>query len=109
MEGEGRSPKPPFARDDVKTARTEHRASVESVDLEDVEDVDDLEEIPPSVEDVSIDIEVEERASVQNLLAMTGEGWSLDEQQASLKEAAKEKESERTRREAAPPQAKPAL
>lgn len=107
MEGEGRSPKPPFGRDDVQTARTQHRGSVESVDLEEVEE--EIEEIPASVEDMSIEIEVDDRGSVQNLLAMTGEGWSLDEQQASLKEAAKDKDSERSRREAAPPQAKPAL
>lgn len=117
MEGEGRSPKPPTARGDVETARTEHRGSVDSLDLEDVHDVDsvdDLEVVPASVEDVSvedmsIDIEIDERGSVKNLLAMTGEGWSLDEQQASLKEAAKENETERSRREAAPPQARPAL
>ncbi len=113
MEGEGHTPKPPFARDEVKTARTSpHRDPAESVDLEDVEDIDDLEEVPPSVEeDVAIEIDLDEadRASVENLLAMTGEGWSLDEQRDSLKEAAKDRETERARREAAPPTAKPAL
>ncbi len=106
MEGEGHTPKPPFARGDIATARTSpHRDSVESVDLEDVE------EVPPSVEDVAIEIELDEadRGSVENLLAMTGEGWSLDEQRDSLKEAAKDRETERAKREAAAPAAKPAL
>jgi tetratricopeptide (TPR) repeat protein len=124
MEGEGRAPKPtgpqPRAREDAATARTARntghggRATLESIDLEDVESV------PASVDDVSdgIDIDVEldeaaaERGSVDKLLAMTGENWSIDAQRESLKEAAKDKsptEKETEQREEARPNAKPSL
>jgi tetratricopeptide (TPR) repeat protein len=121
MEGEGRAPKPtgpqPRVREDAPTARnTGHggRTTLESIDLEDVESV------PASVDDVSdgIDIDVEldeaaaERGSVDKLLAMTGENWSIDSQRESLKEAAKDKstsEKETEKREEARPNAKPSL
>jgi cellulose synthase operon protein C len=110
MEGEGRSPKPPLSREDIQTARTSaHRAPVESVDLEDVEEVPPSVEDLASVDDLAIEIDLDDRDSVQNLLTMTGEGWSLDEQRDSLKEAAKERVSERSQREAAPPAARPAV
>lgn len=115
MEGEGRASKK--GADDVVKARprgddaTTARSTYESVDLEDVE------EIPPSAEDVSDGIEVDfdesqpggaGPGSVDKLLAMTGESWSIDAQREDLKEAAKDRESER-RLEAAPSSAKPAL
>jgi tetratricopeptide (TPR) repeat protein len=121
MEGEGRAPKPtgpqPRAREDAPTARNTGpggRGTLESIDLEDVESV------PASVDDVSdgIDIDVEldeaaaERGSVDKLLAMTGENWSIDAQRESLKEAAKDKspsEKETEKREEARPNAKPSL
>src|SRR5688572_29289989 len=85
------------------------RAEFESVDL------DDIEEVPPSSEDVTdgIDIEFEEaqardRDSVNKLLAMTGEQWSIDSQIEDLKEAAKDREKER-KESPAPPAAKPAV
>ena len=104
MEGEGRAPKPtgpqqpnphagaPGAPPDASPSVT--RGSFVSVDLEDVEVV------PPSVEEIApddIDIDFEEGApagSVEKLLAMTGEGWSIEDQRESLKEAAKDKLSE---------------
>ena len=107
MEGEGRAPKPtgpqkpklpPEAASSEPreprapqppAATSSGRASFVSVDLEDVEMV------PPSVEEIAgDDIEIEfedgaERGSVDKLLAMTGENWSIEEQRESLKEAAK--------------------
>ncbi|MDB5213609.1 MAG: domain protein putative component of TonB system, partial [Myxococcaceae bacterium] len=117
MEGEGRAPKPtgpqqPREREDVPTGRFAGRATLESIDLEDVEAV------PASVDDVSDDIDIEfdeaaaERGSVDKLLAMTGENWSIDAQRESLKEAAKDKsptEKETERRDEARPNAKPSL
>ncbi len=129
MEGEGRAPKPPLeggskhapnarAREDVPTARQDKsptsatRTTLESIDLEDVESV------PASVEDVSDGIDIEfdeaaaERGSVDKLLAMTGESWSIDSQRESLKEAAKDKspgERETEKREEQRPNAKPSL
>ncbi len=130
MEGEGRAPKPtgpqqPMPREDVATQRATQRkgpssaasspstgrSSFVSVDLEDVETV------PPSVEDVSdgIDIDFEDgqgAGSVEKLLAMTGESWSIEEQRESLKEAAKDKptaEQEKQTRAEAKANAKPAL
>jgi len=129
MEGEGRAPKPPLeggsqhapnarAREDVPTARHDKsptsatRTTLESIDLEDVESV------PASVEDVSDGIDIEfdeaaaERGSVDKLLAMTGESWSIDSQRESLKEAAKDKspsEKETEKREEQKPNAKPSL
>ncbi len=121
MEGEGRAPKPtgpqPRAREDDPTARnTGHgvRTTLESIDLEGVESV------PASVDDVSdgIDIDVDldeaaaERGSVDKLLALTGENWSIDSQRESLKEAAKDKsptERETEEREEARSNAKPSL
>src|SRR4051794_21796864 len=98
MEGEGRAPKatgpqqPPALekprnprRDDAPTARTQ----LPSVDLS-----DELEPIPASVEDVTDGIDIEfddaaaaDRGSVDKLLAMTGENWSIDAQRETLKEA----------------------
>lgn len=97
MAGEGDAPKPPIPRGDVDTVRGE----LVSVDLEDVE------EIPPSTEDISdaIDVDFDDTGSVDKLLAMTGEGWSIEEQQQTLKEAAKDNEKHDT----SPPAAKPAL
>jgi tetratricopeptide (TPR) repeat protein len=121
MEGEGRAPKPtgpqqpprtsPRPREDVPTARNEARGTLESIDLEDVESV------PASVDDVSDGIDIEfdeggERGSVDKLLAMTGENWSIDAQRESLKEAAKDKspgEKETEKRDEARPNAKPSL
>ena len=129
MEGEGRAPKatgphapsppapavapnnPRVAGEEAATERG--RSSFVSVDLS-----DEVEAIPPSVEDVG-DIEVEfedaaaaDRGSVDKLLAMTGENWSIDAQRETLKEAAKDKDDstkERETREDAKSNAKPAL
>ena len=120
MEGEGRAPKPalekrpqqPRPREDAPTARNDGpRGTLESIDPE------DIEAVPASVDDVSVDIDIEldeaaERGSVDKLLAMTGENWSIDSQRESLKEAAKDKsptEKETEKREEAPPNAKPSL
>jgi len=120
MEGEGRAPKPETLTDSVAKARpretsgsepkatTTARQMLESVDLEDVE------EVPPSAEDVTegIDIDFEDggggAGSVDKLLAMTGESWSIDAQREDLKEAAKDK-NEGDSADAAPPDARPSL
>jgi cellulose synthase operon protein C len=98
MAGEGRAPKPPISPDDPPASRSE----LVSVDLEEVE------EIPASTEDVTeaIDVEFDDAGSVDKLLAMTGESWSIDAQRETLKEAAKDRERPD---ESAPPAAKPAL
>ena len=111
MEGEGRAPKPTnsklIPRGEVATTRT----ALPSVDLS-----DDLEIVPSSVDDVSVDIEFDEaaadRGSVEKLLAMTGENWSIDVQREMLKEAAKDKssaEKETEKREEARPPARPSV
>lgn len=76
------SPKPDTEADnDVAKGR----ASFVSIDLEEVEVV------PASTDDLgeAIDVDFEE-GSVENLLAMTGETWSIDAQLEDLKEAARE-------------------
>src|SRR5512143_3766338 len=110
MEGDARSPKPAPAipREDAPTHR--NRTSGEGgrgsfVSVDDAE----IEEVPPSVEDVTdgIDVEFDDpAASVNKLLAMTGESWSIDAQRETLKEAAKDKDA---KPEEAKPDAKPSL
>jgi len=124
MEGEGRAPKPK-ADDTVKRPRAPSappvpapasaaRGQYESVDLE------ELEVVPASVDDVSegIDVDIDDElagprddaGSVDKLLAMTGENWSIDAQREDLKEAAKDKDRESASHlAAAPASAKPAL
>jgi tetratricopeptide (TPR) repeat protein len=118
MEGEGRAPKPTGSvaashqerpRGEVATERGS-RSSFESVDLE------DIEAVPPSVEDVTDGIEIDfddaDRGSVDKLLAMTGESWSIDAQRETLKEAAKDKaddNAKETEKREAKANAKPAL
>ena len=88
-EGPGHSRFPPLPRKEDATVRSAGRPEYESVDLEDVE------EVPASVEEISaIDIDIEE-ANVDNILAMTGENWSIDAQRETLKEAAKDKDNEK--------------
>jgi len=87
---EGPGPRfPPLPRGDDATLRSgPPRPEYESVDLEDVE------EIPASIEELSgIDIDLDESnpGTVDKLLAMTGENWSIDAQRETLKEAAKDK------------------
>ncbi|HVJ90862.1 MAG TPA: hypothetical protein VM580_13750, partial [Labilithrix sp.] len=65
----------PLPREHDEGARPGTRSDYESVDFE-------------VVEELGIDVEFED-ASVQKILAMTGEDWSLDEQRETLKEAAK--------------------
>lgn len=86
-----RAPEPSLApEDEPPQAAGGVRPEYESVDLEEVE------EIHPSVEELpAIDIEIEEDVSVDGLLAITGEGWSLDAQREHLKAAAKHPEPER--------------
>lgn len=88
MEG-GRAPKTGGSgKDSGKSSSKEPpkmRQSFVSVDLEEVEIV------PQSTDDVEAAIDVEfEEGSVENLLAMTGEQWSIDAQLEDLKEAARE-------------------
>ncbi|MBX3192515.1 MAG: hypothetical protein KF819_36330 [Labilithrix sp.] len=133
MEGEGRGPSRPAAdgakpapppgaasrapadskpreipREDAPTSKNDAaRSSFVSVDLEDVE------AIPASTEDVTDGIEVDfedgEAGSVDKLLAMTGENWSIDAQRETLKEAAKDKEKAAEAQGDAKPDAKPSL
>ncbi len=93
----GRKPSPSSSEGAAEPPRGE----VVSVDFEDVE------EIPSSFEDVSdaIDVEFDDAASVDKLLAMTGENWSIEEQRATLKEAARDRDD----RKDTPPIAKPDL
>lgn len=95
MEGEGQSPKPaPDSKKELATGRS----SFVSVDLEEVEEVPEMLESLSSIElesaeDVTdgIDVEFDDgEASVNKILAMTGDGLSLEEQRAVLKEAAKD-------------------
>jgi len=62
---------------------TTMREKLASIDLEDVE------EVPPSVEDVSDGIDVDfddgSSGSVDKLLEMTGENWSIDAQRETLR------------------------
>jgi len=112
MEGEGRAPKSPRGsspnpREDVAT-EVGARATLESIDLE------EIEAIPASVEDVTDGIDIEfddgERGSVDKLLAMTGENWSIDAQRETLKEAAKDKTDDKdAEKRNAPSSAKPSL
>jgi cellulose synthase operon protein C len=90
---EGPGPRfPPLPRADEPTQRggASRRAEYESVDLE------DMEEVPASIEELSgIDLDLDEQSeqkNVDNILAMTGEIWSIDAQRETLKEAAKDKE-----------------
>ncbi|HEY8074066.1 MAG TPA: hypothetical protein VIF62_08155 [Labilithrix sp.] len=111
MEGDARSPKPATAAvpQDAPTHRNrtsgeDGRASFVSVDDS------EIEEVPPSVEDVSdgIDVDFEDgpAGSVNKLLAMTGESWSIDAQRETLKEAAKDKDEAKAQDK---PDAKPSL
>jgi cellulose synthase operon protein C len=91
MQGEGPAPKP--AGSQPRAAREEEatdqgvRSSLVSIDLS-----DEVEPAPPSVEDVSEDIDIEfEDGNVDKLLEMTGENWSIDAQRETLKEAAKDR------------------
>jgi len=92
-----------------RDAATTSRQSFVSVDLDDVEDITGVEDAPPSVQDLSddgIDVEIDDVGSVDKLLAMTGENWSIDAQREDLKEAAKDKSSDDVRRA---PDARPSL
>ena len=69
-----------------------HRKEYESVDLEDLEllgsgDRESIEELSAAEVVLEEDSEV---SNVDALLAMTGESWSIEEQLATLKEAAKD-------------------
>jgi cellulose synthase operon protein C len=75
--------------------REEPRKDYESVDLE------DLEEVPPSVEELSAE-HLHTDLHVENLLAMTGEGFSLDAQRESLKQAAKENDAQPEKADSTP-------
>ena len=117
MEGEGRAPKPtgpqqPKSGSGAPPASgpaSPVRSSFVSVDLEDVETV------PHSVEEIGDDIDIEfddggSPGSVEKLLAMTGENWSIEDQRESLKEAAKDKPTtEQETRAEAKANAKPSL
>jgi tetratricopeptide (TPR) repeat protein len=66
------------------------RAEYESVDLSDVEEVPPSSELDDDDGAVEVDLD-DENVSVDKILAMTGETWSIDAQRESLKqEAAKE-------------------
>ena len=97
----GKAPQPPKKREE---SAPEVRSSFVSIDLEEVEPMpistSDISEVEDDVEELVEDghddsqheIEVEfEDGNVDKLLAMTGESWSIEDQQASLKEAAKDK------------------
>lgn len=65
------------------------RESFASIEMEDV-----VEDAPPSEGEIDVDIDFEDDASpgsVQNILSITGESWSLDAQRADLKEAARDR------------------
>lgn len=96
MQSAGTSPSP---------AGSSPRPEYESVDLEELEEVG-----PQSVEELSgIDIEIEE-GNVEKLLAMTGEQWSIEGQQQTLKDAAKDPPRDKDGKESpSPPPAKPAV
>ena len=107
MEGEGR-PKSAGVPPEPKTARNQTRPSYDSVEIEEIVE----EVVDASSEDVTegIDIEFEDRVSVDKLLAMTGENWSIEEQQATLKEEADKDKPEKKGPPPLPqPSARPAV
>jgi tetratricopeptide (TPR) repeat protein len=74
------------------------RPEYEPVDLDEVEEIPpSVEAIPASVEEI-IDVDLDE-GTVDKILAMTGENWSIDAQRETLKEAAKEKVDNDEKRE----------
>lgn len=97
---------PPPARrssDTLNDAPPSGRASFVSVDLEDMEVIEDRPSETPIEE---IDIEFEEApGSVDKLLAITGEGWTVDAHRENLKDAAKDPDKADT----TPPSARPDL
>lgn len=97
--------KPADTLSDAPAPPSSARGVFESVDLEEVEVLDDK---PPPSEAVLEEIDVEfddPPGSVDKLLAITGEGWTVDAHRENLKDAAKDP----ARADAAPPSAAPAL
>lgn len=118
MEGEGQEPKgkgasgelaakdPPqgaLATDvSIPVDAASSRLAFDSIDLEDVVEDDgsavdltsavSLELDALSVEDLTdaVDVDFDDEGAIDKLLAMTGENWSIEAEQASLKEAAKD-------------------
>ncbi|AKV01095.1 TPR domain protein, putative component of TonB system [Labilithrix luteola] len=131
MEGEGHAPKPPMPRGGEPVVKAErpvtatkksaaysdaHSEAHSHADSDQGDDIhtsfvsvdfEDVEDLPPSTEDVSdeIDVELDGDASVDKLLAMTGENWSIDAHRETLKEAGKDKDRESR----LAPDAKPAV
>jgi tetratricopeptide (TPR) repeat protein len=82
---EGGSAGKPESKTGKDDGEPKARASFVSIDLE------ELDVVPSSTDEVGEDIDVDfEEGSVESLLAMTGETWSIDTQLDDLKEAARE-------------------
>ena len=91
------SPKPPAA---AKSKQPPPLAPAHGSDEHPTLGSDALDKMRKEYESVDLDemdmsgIELLDDASVENLLAMTGESWSIDEQRETLKKAAKDKDKD---------------